>query len=562
MNHGEVEVTKASKLRALMARPGPIVIVGAHNGISAKIGEEAGFDGLWASGFEISASYAVPDANILTMADNLHAAKMIEDATTIPVIADCDNGYGNAINVIRCVEEYERAGIAAICIEDNIFPKRCSFYAGVKRELSDVEEHAAKVRAAKATQKSRDFVVIARTEALIAGWGMEEALHRGRAYADAGADMVLIHSKSKDPDEVLSFAKLWDRPATPLVCVPTIYKSTKVATLHEAGFKLIIMANHAMRSSIKAMTETLTTLRREQYTGSVEDRVVPLERVYQLVGVDKMKQEEKAFLPSGSPGVTAVILAAGQSQGLLPLTEELPKPMLDIKGKSILERQIEVLNACGVKDIAIVRGYKKEAIRIPNVRYYDNDDFASTSEVVSLFRAGKELGGPFVFLYGDILFERGHLEKLLKSPADVSILVDRSWGENERPGDARGVPDLVVLRDAQEAGYRFVGAEAPHVVAKVGRSITPKSAHGEFVGLAMFTTKGARVLTDCYHRAQETRDKDKFHEADSLRGASFTDLLQELIDRGNEVQAIDVYKGWLEIDTFEDYRRAWALLKD
>jgi len=555
-------VTKASKLRALMARPGPIVIVGAHNGISAKIGEEAGFDGLWASGFEISASYAVPDANILTMADNLHAAKMIEDATTIPVIADCDNGYGNAINVIRCVEEYERAGIAAICIEDNIFPKRCSFYAGVKRELSDVEEHAAKVRAAKATQKSRDFVVIARTEALIAGWGMEEALHRGRAYADAGADMVLIHSKSKDPDEVLSFAKLWDRPATPLVCVPTIYKSTKVATLHEAGFKLIIMANHAMRSSIKAMTETLTTLRREQYTGSVEDRVVPLERVYQLVGVDKMKQEEKAFLPSGSPGVTAVILAAGQSQGLLPLTEELPKPMLDIKGKSILERQIEVLNACGVKDIAIVRGYKKEAIRIPNVRYYDNDDFASTSEVVSLFRAGKELGGPFVFLYGDILFERGHLEKLLKSPADVSILVDRSWGENERPGDARGVPDLVVLRDAQEAGYRFVGAEAPHVVAKVGRSITPKSAHGEFVGLAMFTTKGARVLTDCYHRAQETRDKDKFHEADSLRGASFTDLLQELIDRGNEVQAIDVYKGWLEIDTFEDYRRAWALLKD
>ena len=555
-------MTKASKLRALMARPGPIVIVGAHNGISAKIGEEAGFDGLWASGFEISASYAVPDANILTMADNLHAAKMIEDATTIPVIADCDNGYGNAINVIRCVEEYERAGIAAICIEDNIFPKRCSFYAGVKRELSDVEEHAAKVRAAKATQKSRDFVVIARTEALIAGWGMEEALHRGRAYADAGADMVLIHSKSKDPDEVLSFAKLWDRPATPLVCVPTIYKSTKVATLHEAGFKLIIMANHAMRSSIKAMTETLTTLRREQYTGSVEDRVVPLERVYQLVGVDKMKQEEKAFLPSGSPGVTAVILAAGQSQGLLPLTEELPKPMLDIKGKSILERQIEVLNACGVKDIAIVRGYKKEAIRIPNVRYYDNDDFASTSEVVSLFRAGKELGGPFVFLYGDILFERGHLEKLLKSPADVSILVDRSWGENERPGDARGVPDLVVLRDAQEAGYRFVGAEAPHVVAKVGRSITPKSAHGEFVGLAMFTTKGARVLTDCYHRAQETRDKDKFHEADSLRGASFTDLLQELIDRGNEVQAIDVYKGWLEIDTFEDYRRAWALLKD
>ncbi|HTN92337.1 MAG TPA: isocitrate lyase/phosphoenolpyruvate mutase family protein [Sorangium sp.] len=554
-------MTKARKLRELMARPGPIVIIGAHNGLSAKIGEEAGFDGLWASGFEISASYAVPDANILTMAENLHAARMMNN-TSLPVIADCDNGYGNAVNVIRCVEEYEAAGIAAICMEDNIFPKRCSFYAGVKRELAEVEEHALKVRAAKAAQRDRDFVVIARTEALIAGWGMEEALRRGRAYADAGADMVLIHSKSKDPDEVLSFARAWDRPSTPLVCVPTIYRTTSVDTLHKAGFKLMIFANHAIRSSIKAMTETLQTLKREMYTGSVDDKVVPLERVYQLVGVDKMKQEESSFLPSGSPGVTAVILAAGQSQGLLPLTEELPKPMLDLKGKSILERQIDVLNACGVKDVAVVRGYKKEAIKLPNARTYDNDEYATTSEAVSLFCASKELNGPFVFLYGDIVFERGHLEKLLKSPADISIVVDRAHAEGQRPKDARGVPDLVVLKDAQEAGYRFVGADAPHRVARVGRAISEGEAHGEFVGMAMFTAKGARLLTDCYHQLQETGATGRFHEAESLRGASFTDLLQELIDRGAEVQAIDVYKGWLEIDTFEDYRRAWALIKE
>ena len=555
-------MTKARQLRDLMARPGPIVIIGAHNGLSGKIGEEAGFDGLWASGFEISASYAMPDANILTMAENLHAARMMNDAARVPVVADCDNGYGNAINVIRCVEEYERAGIAAICIEDNVFPKRCSFYAGVKRELSSIEEHAGKIRAAKATQKDKDFMVIARTEALIAGWGMEEALRRGRAYADAGADMVLIHSKSKSPDEVLSFAKQWDRPGTPLVCVPTIYKTTKVEALHEAGFKLIIFANHAVRSAIKAMTETLQTLKREMYTGSVEDKVVPLERVYQLIGVDKMKQDEGAFMPSGSPGVTAVILAAGASQGLLPLTEEVPKPMLDIKGKSILERQIEVLNACGVKDVAVVRGYKKEAIKLPNVRYYDNDEFATTNEAVSLFRAGKELGGPFVFLYGDILFERGHLEKLLKTPADISLLVDRSYAESPRPETSRGAPDLVALKDAQEAGYRFIGAESPHPVARVGRTLPPPQAHGEFVGMAMFTAKGARLVTDCYHQLAEAKPAGAFHEAPSLQAATFPDLVQELVDRGAMVQAIDVYKGWLEIDTFEDYRRAWALIKD
>lgn len=557
-------MTKAKKLRELMAKPGPITIIGAHNGLSGKIGEEAGFDGLWASGFEISASYGVPDANILTMAENLAAAKMMDNVTKIPVVADCDNGYGNAINVIRCVEEYERAGIAAICIEDNIFPKRCSFYAGVKRELSDVEEHAGKIRAAKATQRDRDFVVIARTEALIAGWGMEEALKRGRAYADAGADMVLIHSKAKEPDEVLSFAKQWDRPGTPLVCVPTIYKTTKVETLHQAGFKMVIFANHAVRSAIKAMTETVRTLRKEMFTGSVEDKVVPLDRVYELIGVDKMKTDEGAFMPSESPGVTAVVLGAGQSQGLLPLTEEMPKPMLDIKGKTIIERQIEVLNTCGVKDVAVVRGYKKDAFKVPNVRTYDNDEYATTSEVVSLFRASKELNGPFLFLYGDILFERGHLEKLLKSPADVSILVDRSWSAEaqKQAGGGRGVPDLVSLRDAQETGYRFVGADVPHRVAKLGRGIPAKDAHGEFVGMAMFTAKGARMLTDLFHQLQETKATGKFHEAESLKTASFTDLLQELIDRGGDVQAIDVFKGWLEIDTFDDYKRAWALIKE
>ncbi len=554
-------ITKARKLRDLIARPGPIVIIGAHNGLSGRIGEEAGFDGLWASGFEISASYAVPDANILTMAENLHAAKMMNDATQVPVIADCDNGYGNAINVIRAIEEYERAGIAGICMEDNIFPKRCSFYAGVKRELSPVEEHAGKVRAAKATQRDRDFVVIARTEALIAGWGMEEALTRGRAYADAGADMVLIHSKSKSPEEVLTFAKLWDRPQTPLVCVPTIYEDTKVEDLHKAGFKLIIFANHAVRSSIKAMTETLQTLKKEMFTGSVKDKVVPLPRVYQLVGVEKMTKEEGQFMPSESPGVTAVILGAGQSQGLLPLTENLPKPMLDIKGKTLLERQIEVLNACGIKDIAVVRGYKKEALNVPNVRFYDNDQFATTNEVESLFTAKKELGGSFLFLYGDILFERGHLEKLLKSPADISLLVDRAWKDASATAPAgRGAPDLVKLDDPQETGYRFVGAEAPHKVAQIGRNIPQAEAQGEFIGMAMFTQKGARSLTDVY--GQLVEQKGKVHEAASLKEASFTDLLQEVIRRGNEVQAIDVYKGWLEIDTFDDYKRAWALIKE
>jgi len=133
-------LAKAKNLRQLIKEKRPIVLVAAHNGLSAKLVEEAGFDGIWASGFEISASYAIPDANILTMFENLNIAKVMNDRVKIPIIADCDNGYGNAINVMRTVEEYEKAGIAGICIEDNIFLKRCSFYSGVKRELEAIEE--------------------------------------------------------------------------------------------------------------------------------------------------------------------------------------------------------------------------------------------------------------------------------------------------------------------------------------------------------------------------------------------------------------------------------------
>ena len=114
-------MSKSKQLRSLL-RERPISIVGAHNGLSARLVEDAGFDGIWGSGFEISASHAVPDANILTMAENLQVTKYINDSSTLPVVADCDSGYGNAINVMRMIDQYERAGIAAVCIEDNVFP--------------------------------------------------------------------------------------------------------------------------------------------------------------------------------------------------------------------------------------------------------------------------------------------------------------------------------------------------------------------------------------------------------------------------------------------------------
>src|SRR5215475_5654166 len=189
-------------LLELFGRPGVVLAAGAHDALSAKLAEEAGFGAIWASGFGISAVQAVPDANILTLTETLEAVRRICDAVSVPVVADCDNGYGNAINVMRTASEFERAGAAGICIEDNEFPKRCSFYAGVRRDLVAVEEHARKVEAATAARRDPRFRVIARTEALIAGMGLDEAMLRARMYADAGADAVLVHSKAKDFGEL------------------------------------------------------------------------------------------------------------------------------------------------------------------------------------------------------------------------------------------------------------------------------------------------------------------------------------------------------------------------
>ncbi len=536
------------RLKDRLGKPGPLLVAGAHDALSAKLVERAGFDAVWASGFEISAAHGVPDANILTMKENLDAASQMVASVSIPVIADCDNGYGNAVNVVHTVRAYERAGIASICIEDNVFPKRCSFYAGVKRDLADVDEHAGKIRAVIDTRRSPTFHVIARTEALIAGWGMEEALRRGRAYADAGADMVLIHSKSEQPDEVVEFARRWDR-GTPLVCVPTIYKTITAGELEKAGFKVVIFANHGLRSSIKAMRETFARLVAEQRCAAVDDRIVPLEDVYELIGVQQMKKEEKSYLPAGGKNVGAVILAAGPSPELGELTEDRPKAMLDVRGKPLLARQIDALNSAGIKDVSVVVGWKKEAVNLPNLRKYSADE--STGELVSLMKATPELNRRTVVLYGDILFDPSLLEKLLQAEGDVVLVVDRA----EPPAKANR--DLVITENHVDAHGRFLpGSDA---VRKIARDLA--DSNGEWIGLMMLSEEGCRRLKEVYDRLVRDGSDQPLHQAKTVRSAALTDVLQALVDLGLSVRAIDTYKGWTEIDSFEDYRRAWSLVR-
>ncbi|HEV8642688.1 MAG TPA: isocitrate lyase/phosphoenolpyruvate mutase family protein [Methylomirabilota bacterium] len=554
-------MSKARALRELLARPGLVPAVGAHDALSAKLIEAAGFPVVWSSSFTVSAAQrAMPDVNLLTMTETLEAARHIDNAVSVPVIADCDNGYGNVVNVVRTVEEYERAGIAGICMEDNLFPKKCSLYPGMRRELASIEEHAGKIRAARKAQRDPATVIIARSEALIAGWGMKEALRRAYAYAEAGADMILMHSKAPTAAEVLEFMRLWDRP-TPIVVVPTLYPSVTFEELEAAGVKLVIWANQVLRGAVKGVQETLATLRRARCLDALAPHIVTLEEIYRHVGVDEFKQIETEFLPRGASDVRAVIIAAGSGKSLLPLTEDRPQCMLDIKGRTVLERQLETLRACGVQEIAVVRGYRKETVTAPGVRFYDNDAFDESGELASLFAAEPELHGRVLFLYSDILFERAVLEKVLRAEGDVVIAVDRAWvDQRDRLLPLAKPVDLVVTSDPPRPGRRSLGEDWRDELVLIGQRIAPEAATGEFIGLAAFSPRGVELARETHARAVAA-GAAPFHEAASIRYAAFTDLLQTLVATDHPVTCVSTWKGWLEIDTFEDYQRAWAEIR-
>jgi phosphoenolpyruvate phosphomutase len=289
-------MSKAAQLRKCFREMPLVPIIGAHNPLSARLAEQAGFAGIWASGFELSAAYGVPDASLISMTQHLEMARVINDAVNIPVVADVDTGYGNAINVIYTVEKYESAGMAAMVIEDKKFPKDTSLLAGGRQELLSMEEFAGKIEAAVATRKDADFTIIARVEALIAGQGQAEAKRRGERYADAGADAILIHSKSKSPDEIVEFINAWERDI-PLVIVPTAYPQlTEEDITALRKVRMVIYGNHGIRAAVTGMEQVFKQIRSDGGIQNVDKAIVPVTHIFDLQDVPKMKENEKKFL--------------------------------------------------------------------------------------------------------------------------------------------------------------------------------------------------------------------------------------------------------------------------
>ncbi|HEY3116361.1 MAG TPA: oxaloacetate decarboxylase [Chloroflexota bacterium] len=275
--------SRRQRFRALLAQPGLIIAPGAYDALSARLIEQAGFDVVYMTGSGAANSLlGQPDLGLTTMTEMASQAARICAATILPLVADADTGYGGPLNVRRTVQEYERAGVAALHIEDQTFPKRCGHFAG--KSVIAVDEMVAKIKAAVAARSDPDLVIIARSDAA-AIEGIDAAIQRGRAYQSAGADALFIEAPNS-VDELRQIGRSFQVPlianmveggATPLV---------PAAELEAMGFKLVLYAGALLRTAALAIEGTLRHLRATGSTAGIEDRLLTFEGRNQVTDLE------------------------------------------------------------------------------------------------------------------------------------------------------------------------------------------------------------------------------------------------------------------------------------
>ena len=525
---------KSTQFREMLNSGQTEFIMEAHNGLSAKIVEEAGFKGIWASGLSLSAQMGIRDNNEASWTQVLEVTEFMSDATDIPIMLDADTGYGNFNNMRRLVRKLEQRDIAAVCIEDKLFPKTNSFIDGDRQQLADIDEFAGKIKAAKDTQVDPDFCVVSRVEAFIAGWGIAEALKRAEAYYEAGTDAVLIHSKLSTADEIITFMQNWKLPC-PVVIVPTMYYSTPTAAFEQCGVSLIIWANHTLRASIGAMQQVTKKIHEERSLLTVEDEIVPVREVFRLQGTNELKQAESEYLPSNDSKLRAVVLAASKgSEELRSLTDDRPKAMLNVGDKPILQRLVDHLNDSGISDVSVVVGYKPETVDVSGVNKILNTEYESTQQLYSLALAYDRLEGPVVVSYGDILFKKYVLLNLQTQAGDIVLVVDADSHDSKRQ------PPLELVQCSRPHKQDIF--EDPVLLKQMDTQMAADEADGEWIGLMRLSSTGAQWVREAI---DELRHEDEYTQM------QMKDLFDHLISKGYPIHVVYIKGHWLDIDNLE-----------
>ncbi|WP_246788611.1 isocitrate lyase/phosphoenolpyruvate mutase family protein [Bradyrhizobium sp. CCBAU 53421] len=265
----------------------------AHDGLSAAIAARAGFKGLWASGLSIACSLGYRDANEASWRELVDAVERIVDSSQLPVLVDADGGFGNFNNARLLARKLRERGAAGIALEDSCYPKVNSF-VGDRHPLAGIDEFCGRLRAVKDTA-AKDLILVARIEALIAGYEMHEAIARAHAYREAGADAIIIHSRSSSADQILAFTRAWQN-RLPVVIVPTKYFRTPTCEYRRARISTVIWANHSVRAAAAAMRKVCGRIFAEQSAASVDSDIAPLDELFELFGYDELAKAEARYL--------------------------------------------------------------------------------------------------------------------------------------------------------------------------------------------------------------------------------------------------------------------------
>jgi phosphoenolpyruvate phosphomutase len=535
--------SRSARLRQMLVSNELEFLMEAHNGISARIAAEAGFKGIWGSGLAISAQYGVRDNNEASWTQVVDTLEFMADASDLPILLDGDTGYGNFNNVRRLVRKLEQRGIAGVCIEDKVFPKTNSFIKGEAQPLADIDEFCGKIKAGKDSQLDEHFSIVARVEALIAGWGMDEALKRAEAYRQAGADAILIHSKLSRPDEILEFAREWAGRG-PLVIVPTKYYSTPTEVFRKAGISTVIWANHQIRAATSAMQAVVKEIYESQTLVNVEDRIATVNEIFRLQNADEYSEAEERYLSSSRTAGSAVVLAASRGKGLEAVTTDRPKVMLPVAGKPLLRWLVDAFKKQNVNDITVVGGYRADAIDTAGIKLVVNERHEQTGELASLACAVDSLNNDTLISYGDLLFRSYIVRDLVDSEAAFSVVVDSTRVAESAANQS--VRDFAWCSAADDRGL-FGNKVLLRRVSGNETDVKGEAPHGRWVGLLNVRGAGRERLQAVMTTLRARPDFDSL---------DMPALLNALIEAGEQIEVQYVHGHWRGVNDLEDFRRA------
>ena len=534
---------RISSLVEILNKKGHAVGIEAHSGLSGLVAEKLNFDFIWESSLTDSASKGLPDASIVGNESRLHTIDEILNVTTKPMIVDGDTG-GDEDNFRFLIKRLENQGVSAVIVEDKVFPKRNSFGGTVSSGMEDPEIFAQKLKVGVNTKSTENFLIIARLESLIAGLGMNETLLRAEKYINAGVDGIMIHSKIKDPKEVLDFIPRFERICKEigrrpyLIAVPTTYNSIKDNELFKSGVDIIIHANHLLRASYNAMTETAKLISDSERSYEADSQISSVKEIFSVVGYDKIIERDK----EKAPEVIGIIASAGDHK-----IGNQNRSLKKISGIPLITHQIDTFKKVGIENLKITVSNTSEfkEFEDKNIKLVEIDTGSSDQLLDSIMKGFENVYGPSILAYGDIMFNEKIVSELIQNEDDIVIASDSSYKYHKHDIDKK--LELVSYKNnINDNSRRKLKLTDIYEISNLGKDLNIDDAQSEFFGLAYFSANGISLLKSSY---EEIKNSDE--NANSL-----VDILNFMIRKEIKIVCNEFNGGWIELHTENDFKLA------